>query len=187
MPFACLLAPHLLAVHCALYGCILCICISHINVASHVFVPINRDSYSMCWPCIRPKNQFQSHCVQYEGHLYCTPCELCRNHLFFFQFGSIYTVSPIVFHFSHPQTIHTRTQTLSMYYYRESIDHFHVHFQPGTTKWLGDTTKPHHIQKESGSRTQYQCANLIGRHFFSTQKHMTLTMGRGWMKTLSQR
>lgn len=113
MPFACLLAPHLLAVHCALYGCILCICISHINVASHVFVPINRDSYSMCWPCIRPKNQFQSHCVQYEGHLYCTLCELCRNHLFFFQFGSIYTVSPIVFHFSHPQTTHTLAHTLS--------------------------------------------------------------------------
>lgn len=94
-----------------------CICISHINVACHVSAPINRDSYSMCWPCIRPKNQFQSHSVQYEGHLlytvHYTICELCRNHLFSFNLVA-FTLSPIVFHFSHPPPApaHTHTHTI---------------------------------------------------------------------------
>lgn len=138
--------------------CVLNICISHRNVVCHVLCHINRDFYPMRWPCIRPKINFD-HLVcavwRTSIHTYIVRiCELRRNHLFSFNLVVAFTLSPNRLSFLTPSY---RTP-----YIIENLLTISTSISNRNGKWLGDTTKPH----QKLTHMQYQCANLIGRHFF---------------------
>lgn len=116
----------------------LCVCVLHayrINVVCHVSCHINRESYSMVGHVSEQKSISIIVCKMKDIYR----CELRRNHFIFFQFGSIFTVSDR-FSFLTPRNLY-----IYIYrpYYRESIDHFHVHSQPGQND---SETQQNHIK-----------------------------------------